>query len=401
MPRPRRGGPSRPAVVTLDDEDVPVDEAQPSSIPTSVPPLVVTPPIAATTATPNPPHEPAEAEPDETIIFATPRPSIGAQQQPPAQRPGARLPGEAVVPPAAAPVVAPSVSPGAPPSDQPAARRPTFAPDTPVRAAPAARAVEARVAQPGDRICAKCGEPNDPTRKFCRRCGTNLTATAVQPVKRLPWWRRIFRRQPKTYTAGERVGSMRTPGSKGKPRSFKPMSVIRAVLAILVAVGVVGVIAVPSMQGLVLGRGGEIVDNIRKFFVPTLGIVHPISASASSEAPDHGPRLLIDTYNNTDWRTDEATPTITVTFQSPVDLAKLYVHNGSSENYTDFRRPTKLQVVVPGGSPQDITLADDHKVQQFDVNANGLTTLEIRILETTGPTDQAIALSELEFIAKR
>jgi hypothetical protein len=194
---------------------------------------------------------------------------------------------------------------------------------------------------------------------------------------------------------------MRQPGAAGKSRSIKPMPAIRAVLAILMAVGVVGVIAVPSIQGLVLGRGGEIVDNIRKFFVPTLGIVHPISASATSETTDHSARLLIDTYNNSDWRSDEATPTITVTFQNPVDLAKLYVHNGTAENYTDFRRPTKLQVVLPGGSTTDISLADDHKVQQFDVSANGLATLEIRILETTGPTDQPIALSELEFIAKR
>jgi hypothetical protein len=377
----------------------------PSPPPATIAPAPGVPPLAATTASePASPPAPSEVDTDaeETIIVATPRPTFSSQQQPPAQRPGARLPGETVAPPPAmAPGLPPARPPVAPPPDQPAARRPTTATESPARPMPTARPIEARVAQPGDRVCSNCGEPNDPTRKFCRRCGTNLSVAAVQPEKPLPWWRRIFRRQPKTYTAGERVGSMRQPGQKGKPQSIKPMPAIRAVLAILVAVGVVGVIAVPSLQGLVLGRGGEIVDNIRKFFVPTLGIVHPISASASSENPDHSARLLIDTYNNTDWQTDDANPTITLTFQSPVDLAKLYVHNGTAENYTDFRRPTKIQVVIPGGSTTDISLVDDHKVQQFDVSASGLTTLEVRILETTGPTDQPIALSELEFIAKR
>jgi hypothetical protein len=38
------------------------------------------------------------------------------------------------------------------------------------------------VAKPGDRICSNCGQPNDPTRKFCRRCGNELRPTSPQPV---------------------------------------------------------------------------------------------------------------------------------------------------------------------------------------------------------------------------
>jgi hypothetical protein len=55
----------------------------------------------------------------------------------------------------------------------PAARRPADVPETARRYSPSRR-VDVRVAEPGDYICANCGEPNDSTRRFCWRCGNDL-----------------------------------------------------------------------------------------------------------------------------------------------------------------------------------------------------------------------------------
>jgi len=59
-----------------------------------------------------------------------------------------------------------------------------LAPSSPTR--PVTRPVESRAAQPGDRICSNCSEPNEPTRNFCRRCGTSLADAAIQAEVRLP-----------------------------------------------------------------------------------------------------------------------------------------------------------------------------------------------------------------------
>ncbi len=54
-----------------------------------------------------------------------------------------------------------------PPLPPAAAQRPRPAVDT-----------SRRAPEPGDVICANCQEPNDPTRRFCRRCGSSLATTA-------------------------------------------------------------------------------------------------------------------------------------------------------------------------------------------------------------------------------
>jgi hypothetical protein len=312
------------------------------------------------------------------------------------------MPGEAVAPIApVAPIVPPARTPVAPPVDQPAARRPTTMSEAPPRPAQPVRQVEQRIAQPGDLICSNCNEPNDPTRRFCRRCGTSLAAAHAPVEKRLPWWRRIFGGKPKTYAAGERAGSMRQPGAKGAKKKVEVVPLIRRGLAVLIAFGIIGAVALPDVRSTILNRGGSVIDDIRRLIAPTLAIVHPISAAASSQTDGHESGMLIDQQSNSDWQSTEATPSITVTFQTEVDLGAVFVHNGTAEAFLDTRRPSKLQFVFPNGSTTDISLVDDHKPQQFDLNANDVKELEIRILETAGPDGAPVALSEIEFFQKR
>jgi hypothetical protein len=276
-----------------------------------------------------------------------------------------------------------------------------MAANAPARPVPTPRPAAQRVAQPGDRICSNCREPNDSTRRFCRRCGTNLATAPIQSAKGPPWWRRIFRRQPKAFAAGERAGSMQKPGPSGGGSKVKPMTLIKGTLAVLVAVGVVGVIAVPSIQGVVLGRGGDIINDIRRFFVPELVNVYASTATPSSEVQDHPGKLLIDRFKNTDWQTSEGTPSIRLTFDAPFDLAAVWVHNGNADKYIDFRRPTKLAFVFPDGSTKEVELTDNHDPQRRDISANGIKSMEVKVVAATGPADAPLAISEIEFIGKR
>ena len=64
--------------------------------------------------------------------------------------------------------------------------------------------------------CRQCGTPNPPERFFCRHCGVSITGAVdvatTPPPRRLPWWKRIFRR------AKARSGSTGCDGD-GVPRA--------------------------------------------------------------------------------------------------------------------------------------------------------------------------------------
>ena len=156
--------------------------------------------------------------------------------------------------------------------NQPASRLPTA--QVAARPKPVAT-VDRRVAQPGDRVCGNCGEANDPGRKFCRRCGTSLVEAKVVAAASLPWWKRIFRRQPKqpkTMAAGERVGSMQAGAKQGIRGFMKFRTLVVGALGIFVAIGILGYVGIPSFQKYVneFTSGGVpgVVDRVRDFINP-------------------------------------------------------------------------------------------------------------------------------------
>ena len=102
-----------------------------------------------------------------------PPPRQGPPAQPPAQADARSPAGPPAAPPAQA-LVVPVGQPQQPAAPAPKARRRPVAPPEPL--------------DPGDLICGNCGMGNRPTRKFCRRCGTDL---AEAEVARVPWWRRL------------------------------------------------------------------------------------------------------------------------------------------------------------------------------------------------------------------
>jgi hypothetical protein len=363
---------------------------------TPVPPAaqpVQPPPVLPTIPQPVPGQPPA-AQPAPV----QPAPVRPAPLEPPAVRPGA-------MPVAPPPQPEPRRPDAAPVAQQPAARLPTA--DAPVRPKPVAT-VERRVAQPGDRICGTCAEPNDPTRKFCRRCGASLVEARIVEEKPLPWWRRIFRRkpkQPKAFAAGERTGSMKAGAQAGLRSGRKIMTYVRLALGLLVVVGIFGYIGVPSVQKFVneaIGGGGisGIVDNIRRIVQPTLEPVRPTNVTASEELKDHPGRLAFDTFTNTDWEANGTSPSLTITFKEPVDLGAVIVHSGAADTFVDLRRPSKLELSFPDGSSTTLTLKDEHDPQTFDLSASKVDSVKISILETNGPANAPVSLSELELFSK-
>ncbi len=244
--------------------------------------------------------------------------------------------------------------------NQPASRLPTA--DVAARPKPVAT-VDRRVAQPGDRICANCGEANDPGRKFCRRCGNSLVEAKVVAAVSIPWWRRIFRREPKPakqMAAGDRVSSMQAGARGGLRGVMKLRTIAVGALAIFVAIGIFGYVGVPGFQKFVneATSGGVpgVIDRITGFINPKQTIVRPVLASlvASNQVADHPVQKLFDGVTNSDWRADGKTPSVTATFPEKVDLLSVYVHPGvAGKDFVNFRRPSQLAVLVPRRDDED------------------------------------------------
>jgi hypothetical protein len=277
--------------------------------------------------------------------------------------------------------------------------------------------VEQRVAQPGDRICGACGEPNDPSRKFCRRCGTSLTEARVVAAAKLPWYRRIFgggEKPPKQYAAGERIGSMSKSAPKGGGGLggiLKRIGLVRGLLGAVVALGIVGYIGIPSFQGAVNGviskvrtEGiGGIVDEITGIIKPEVVAVRPVpdTITANGAVDDHPEALLFDLAVNTDWQTAEKAPEVTVGFEQPVELQSHIVRTGALKGFVDFRRASKLEIVFADESVKTIELEDIPDPQTIEVSGPASGTITIRIVATNGPEAAPIAMSEIEFFAKK
>lgn len=316
-------------------------------------------------------------------------------------------------PPARPPVASPPARrPGATDPGQPAARLPTA--EQASRPKPVA-AVEGRQAQAGDRICGNCSEPNDPVRKFCRRCGMSLSEARIVEAKRLPWWRRLFHREPKApkaYAAGDRIASMKAGsdahqgvGIVGRLKGLLGgIGIIKGVLALVVMLGVFGYVGIPSVKGMIDGviSGGVpgLIDKVKRIVAPTLEPVRPDSVTASNEVPKHTASMAFDTFTNTDWEANDATPTLMVTFKQPVDLAAVILHVGSADAFTTTRRPAELDLTFSDGTTAVLKPKDLHDPQTLDLSASGVTWVQIKVVAMNGPAGAPVSISEIELFKK-
>ena len=317
----------------------------------------------------------------------------------PAKAPEPVLAGADARPPAPA-VAAPPVL-----DNEPLSRRPTSVAPTIARPRSAPRTTEQPTRRhPGDLICGQCGEGNEPTRHFCRRCGSELSeAIAVQ----LPWYRRFLNR---IFGSRQREAGWRPDRVGGPNVTGMFVRVLRLVIAAVLVVGVLAFLLVPPFHRLVVNRMTAAATTVRKAVHPYYDPVHPIGASATTSIPGHLPSLAIDTFANTYWAASAAdkAPVLVLRFSGPVDLAEIGFTSGASgtapqDQFLAQPRPHQLHLVFSNGYATDVTLADSPKAQFSPIDAQQVTSVEIHVTSVWAPAGAApssVAITEVEFRVK-
>ena len=352
------------------------------------------PPPPATTV------EAPAAPPPLTAVAVAAAPSLNATAAPVA----APEPVLAGVGAAAAPAAVPAGS-----VDEPVSRRPTSLAPVVTRPRPGPRTMEPPTRRnPGDLICGQCGEGNDPTRHFCRRCGNSLDeAIAV----RLPWYRRFF----------NRLFGVRTREAGWRPRRVGPpnvmggvMRVVRLAIVAMLAVGILGFLLIPRFHNLVVNKVTAGVTSVRKVVHPNYDTVYPVAAAATSQTAGHAASLTIDRTSNSYWAaiSTDKTPQLVFTFSEPQDLSEILFRSGAPgaqpSDFLNQPRPKAVHIIFTDAQGKlitatDITLTDQEGSQFYPIEAKQTTTARIQIQSVypaTGAARSAVAIAEVEFKIK-
>jgi hypothetical protein len=263
---------------------------------------------------------------------------------------------------------------------------------------------------PGDLICGQCGEGNAPTRKFCSRCGTSLETAVVAKTK---WWKKFIpHRRRKELAAGERPwGSPTDPGGSKRRRGLPSVAKLIRPIMQLVTIAVL-------ILGLVYGVSSSFRNSVNKRITsakntlvskvkPKYLQVRPTSAKASTQDPANPGSNAVDGFTNTFWiaQPTDGQPILRVTFDQPVSIDKIIVHNGRPDNYQSTSRPEQLHLIFSDGKSSDVTLKDDPGAHTYGVKSDGkITSIDIHVLQlykSFTPTPTGIALAEIEFFQRK
>jgi hypothetical protein len=284
-----------------------------------------------------------------------------------------------------------------------------MAPQAPVRrTAVIQKTKPTRQILPGDLICAQCGEGNAPTRKFCSRCGTSLETAEIATTK---WWKKFIpHRKPKELAAGERPwGSPTDPGG-GRPRRglpslgkvFRPAMQLAGIVVLILGL-IYGVSS--GFRNAVNRRATSVKNTVISKVKPQFLQVRPTGATASSEVPGNPGSNAVDGFTNTFWiaQPSDSQPILRVTFDQPVAIDKIIVHNGRPDNFEATNRPETLHLVFSDGKSSDVTLKDDPNTHTYSVNSQGkITSIEIHVLQVYKSfTPSGTAIAEIEFFQRK
>jgi hypothetical protein len=247
----------------------------------------------------------------------------------------------------------------------------------------------------GDLVCAVCGEGNLPSRNFCSRCGESLSeAGVVRPV----WWRRLFKRRVKRFSAGTR------PGEKGT-REHRNWLAYLSFRRLRVALVVVGLLA-----GMVYSIYPPFRETVRDNMIamyrkvsPRLEPVRPLAVSAQSALPDHEPAKLSDTYSDTYWASQFGgnRPKITFRFSDSYLIRSLIIYSGASDSFMANGRPSILRLTYNTGKTENVLPQDSSRQQTLMLkNTTLVTSVTIEIADVfSGSEKETVAISEIEFFA--
>jgi hypothetical protein len=211
--------------------------------------------------------------------------------------------------------------------------------------------------------------------------------------------------------AGVRPG---TPGAGGSgSRFFLVLNTayrrINAVLAVLLfALGVAYLIYPPLNQRVNAAVAGP-VDGARDWvdrqLTPRYVAVRPVEVTGGSTVPEQPPGLTVDQYRNTHWQVrwdPEKPPTMTLRFDSAVDLKRLIVTAGTAEDYTATHRPAKLHLVYSTNRSDTLVVEDTGEPQTLTLeSAEGITSVQIQVTDVfRAEKGTDVTVSEFEFFAR-
>ena len=149
---------------------------------------------------------------------------------------------------------------------------------------PTKKTAPTRILQPGDLIRGDCGEGNPPNRRFCSRCGASLLTAEKAHI---PWWKRIFRRKPKTLEAGERPWKDgKVSGKQKRKRSgmAKIITPLRRIIAALALIGSLAYGMYSPFRNWVNGKVTTVKDKVNTIIHPQFDPVNPIPGALSISA---------------------------------------------------------------------------------------------------------------------
>lgn len=266
-----------------------------------------------------------------------------------------------------------------------------------------------RTPQKGDLICGECGEANAPGRKFCSRCGTSLAAAVVVKI---PWWKRVLRRKPKSAMAGERPwtakeGGKKRPKRKGIARFIGPVRRIGGI--VLLVLGILYGVYSP-FRNWVNDQYTHGKDKVMSVIHPQFDQVTVGPGTTSNDVtpnPDHPGTMAVDGFKNTYWLTappsDTFRPEIEVQLTEKVDLAKVIVRTGASDDFQGHHRPKALLFIFDTGASFEVQLKNTPDAQTVTIH-NGKDVQHFKIAvtsiyESLNGTD--VGLTEIEFFKKK
>jgi hypothetical protein len=256
--------------------------------------------------------------------------------------------------------------------------------------------------RPGDLICGECGEGNPPIRKFCSRCGNSLLESEIVKT---PWWRKLLpHRGPKVVAVapGEHAAHRGVPGIDVRHGFRKLRRRAAGLVAIAVGVAALAYAIVPSMRTAVNGEVATIKNDIFNN-IPQYDPIHPDRVVANGHEAGHPSRLAFDSFYNTYWlaRWHSAhLPTLTLTFNHPVNLNQMILYSGDNANYTAYSRPSALHLIFSNGHSETLNPKDTSQKQTLGIsNATKVNSVQIQVtaIYPGNPHRHDVAISDVEF----
>ncbi|MFJ4467274.1 zinc ribbon domain-containing protein [Streptomyces sp. NPDC089424] len=227
--------------------------------------------------------------------------------------------------------------------------------------------------------CPACGTPNQPGRRFCRRCAAELKP-AAKPVP-LPWWRTAwpFRR--------------RVRASSGQAWRFF------VILAVVLARCAGGFLLLPAGRALI----EDTRDKVGKAKPVT-----PANITASVEVARHPATNTTDGLSNRYWGAPAAGATVTYTFRKPFRLVDLIITNGASAKPQDYARQGRalqldMEVTTRDGGKRHkvLSLSDKPGPQTIPIQISDVTAFRLALRSPVGQTQgRHLAVGEVEFFQR-